>query len=94
MRLGQEPRHTLGQPLPWQDESYQARVWPDQGYGRQQMYVEKYEYATIGGEARTLVLAVPVMSSAAYNQAVQNANLPWLLRFRSSWRLPSPRCSS
>jgi len=42
------------------------------------MYVEKYEYATIGGEARTLVLAVPVMSSAAYNQAVQNANLPWL----------------
>lgn len=42
------------------------------------MYVEKYAYATIDGEARTLVLAVPTMSAAAYNQAVQNANLPWL----------------
>lgn len=43
------------------------------------MYVEKYEYATIDGEARTLVLAVPAMSAAAYNQAIQTANLPWLL---------------
>jgi len=58
------------------------------------MYVEKYEYATIDGEARTLVLAVPAMSAAAYNQAIQTANLPWLLAIPSSWRSPSPRCFS
>ena len=41
------------------------------------VYVEKYEYETYDGEPRTLVLAVPTVTTAQYEQAVQNANLPW-----------------
>lgn len=41
------------------------------------VYVEKYEYETYDGEPRTLVLAVPTVTTAQYEQAVQDANLPW-----------------
>ena len=50
-----------------------------QGVFQKSMNIEKYEYETYDGEARTLVFVSPLVTSATFDKVVSDINLLWLI---------------